>query len=63
MKISLFKFPNLASLAFFLLVISTSCNKETDLVSEFVIKENSTNVIEQDNSGQLADIEESQIPN
>ncbi|MDC6387145.1 hypothetical protein PP182_00515 [Maribacter sp. PR1] len=39
MKLSLSKFPALALFSFFLFLVSTSCNKETDLVSEFVVTE------------------------
>ena len=56
MKIRLSKFPTLALLAILFLVFSTSCNKETDLVSEFVIKD-STTPIDQNNHGRLAEIE------
>lgn len=57
MKIRLSKFPALVLFSFFLLVVSTSCNKETDLVSEFVIKDSSTS-IDQQNDVRLAEIEE-----
>ncbi|RRQ49246.1 hypothetical protein DZC72_01065 [Maribacter algicola] len=56
MKIRLFKFPSLALLVFVLLIFSTSCNKETDLVSEFVIKD-SVKVIDQNSNEQLVEIE------
>ncbi|WP_272636413.1 MULTISPECIES: hypothetical protein [Maribacter] len=56
MKIRLSKFPTLALLAFVLIIFSTSCNKETDLVSEFVIKDSTTS-IDQNDTGRLAEID------
>jgi hypothetical protein len=62
MKIRLFKFPTLALLVFVMLIFSTSCNKETDLVSEFVIQDSTTS-IDQNNNGRLAEIETAEESN
>ncbi|PIB28137.1 hypothetical protein [Maribacter sp. 4G9] len=56
MKIRLFKFPTLALLVFVMLIFSTSCNKETDLVSEFVIKD-SVKVFDQNSNERFVEIE------
>lgn len=57
MKIRLFKFPIPALLALLLLMISTSCDKETDLVSEFVIND-TANTIEDSNTSELTQVKE-----